>query len=180
MGNNILETERLLLREFDSGDADFMFELLNTPNWIKYIGDRKVKTLDDARKYLESGALASYRKYGFGFWMVELKFVRVPIGTCGLVKREALDDVDIGFAFLPDFEGMGYGYESAMATLDYAKKELKLKRVVAITVKFNEASIGLLNKIGLKYEKMIRLRNDAEDLMLFSINLEEEKQVFRK
>ncbi len=171
----ILETERLLLREFDTGDAEFIVELLNSPGWLKFIGNKNVHTKNDARNYLENGPMKSYRENGFGLSMVELKFIGVPIGMCGLIKRETLDDVDIGFAMLPGFSGKGYGYEIAAATLNLGKNKFGLKRVVAITVENNDASIGLLNKLGLKYQKMIGLPNDAEDLMLFAINLEEEK-----
>lgn len=170
----ILKTERLLLREFDLNDAEFIVELLNTPTWIRFIGDKNVKTPDDACKYLENGPLKSYRKDGFGFWMVELKFIGVPIGLCGLIKRETLDDVDIGFAFLPDFAGLGYGYEIASATLGYAKDNIGLKRIVAITLENNVASIKLLEKIGLKYEKMVEgAGSNNEELMLFGVDFDE-------
>ena len=166
----IIETERLVLREFDLEDAEFIVELLNSPGWLKFIGDKKVSSLEDARKYLERNLLKSYKTDSFGFWMVELKFISVPIGLCGLIKRETLDDVDIGFAMLPDFAGLGYGYESAKATYDYARDEVGLKRIVGITLENNTPSIKLLEKIGLKYEKMIDGANDAEKLMLFGVD----------
>ena len=168
----IIETERLVLREFDLKDDEFIVELLNSPTWLKYIGNKNVNNSDDARKYIEDKFIGSYRENGFGFWMVELKFISVPIGLCGLIKRDTLNDVDIGFAFLPDFAGNGYGFESAYATLEYAFKELGLKRIVAITLESNTASIGLLNKLGLKFEKMTNQGGDNnEELMLFSVNL---------
>lgn len=167
----ILETERLLLREFDLDDAEFIVELLNSPGWHEFIGNKKVRTAENAKKYLENGPLKSYRENGFGLWMVELKFVGVPIGTCGLIKRDSLDDVDIGFAMLPDFAGIGYGFEAASATLNYAKNKIGLKRIVAITLEKNTASIKLLEKIGLSYEKMVNgLDPDTEELKLFGID----------
>lgn len=170
VAKKILETERLILRDFDANDAEFIVELLNSPGWLKFIGNKKVKTLDDARKYLENGPLKSYNENGFGLSMVELKFVGVPIGMCGLIKRDTLDDVDIGFAMLSEFARTGYGYEIAAATLEYGRKKLGLERIVAITVEYNEASIALLKKIGLKFEKMIEIPNDDEKLMLFGID----------
>lgn len=171
--DKILETERLLLREFDVGDAEFILELLNSPGWLKFIGNKNVHTIDDARNYLETGPMKSYLENGFGLSMVELKFIGVPVGMCGLIKRDTLDDVDIGFAMLPGFSGKGYGYEIAAATLKLAKDQFGLKRVVAITVENNDASIGLLNKLGLEYEKTIELPRDDEQLLLFGANFED-------
>ena len=168
--SKILETERLVLREFDLDDGEFIVELLNSPGWIEFIGNKNVKTLEDAQKYLENGPIKSYGEAGFGLSMVELKFVGVPIGMCGLIKRDTLDDVDIGFAMLPEFAGMGYGSEIAAATLEYAKTDVGLKRVVAITVENNDASIALLRKIGLRFEEMIDFGDDDEKLMLFGID----------
>ena len=166
----ILETERLILREFDLDDAEFIVELLNTPTWIEFIGNKNVKNLDDARKYLENGPLKSYKENGYGLAMVELKFVGVPIGMCGLVNRPTLDDVDIGFAMLPEFAGLGYGYEVAQATLDNARAELSMERIVAITVPHNKASIALLKKIGMEFEEIIEIPEDNEKLMRFGID----------
>jgi len=166
----ILETERLILREFDTGDAEFIVELLNSPGWLKFIGNKRVKTLEDARAYIENGPIKSYAENGFGLSMVELKFVGVPVGMCGLVNRDTLDDVDIGFAMLPEFAGTGYGFEIAAATLEYAKTSVGLNRVVAITLEHNRASIALLEKIGLKFERLIDDPVADEKLMLFGIN----------
>jgi len=145
----ILETERLILREFDLDDAAFIVELLNTPGWIKFIGNKNVNSPEEAKAYLQNGQMKSYELNGFGLSMVELKYVGVPIGMCGLIKRDRLDDIDIGFAMLPEFAGTGYGHEIASATLDYAKSELGLKRVIGITDRENKISIRLLEKIGL-------------------------------
>ena len=169
----ILETERLRLREFDLDDGEFIVELLNSPGWIKFIGNKNVKTREDAKKYLENGPLKSYRENGFGLSMVELKFIGVPIGMCGLIKRNTLDDVDIGFAMLPEFAGTGYGSEIASATLEHGRKEHGLKRVVAITVRHNKASIALLEKIGLKFERIVDQPDEDEKLMLFGINFDD-------
>lgn len=169
MAKKILETERLVLREFDLDDAEFIVELLNSPGWLKFIGNKKVKTLDDAKTYLET-RIKSYAEHGFGLSMVELKFISLPIGMCGLIKRDTLEDVDIGFAMLPEFARTGYGYEMASATLDYGKNVLGLERIVAITLEENKASIALLKKIGLKFEKLITIPNDDEELMLFGVN----------
>jgi len=165
----IAETPRLSIREFTPGDATFIFQLLNTPSWLQYIGDRKIKTLKDALKYLENGPIRSYKDFGFGLYLVSLKEEEIPIGMCGLIKRELLDDVDMGFAFLPAYEGKGFGFESSTAVMNYAKY-LSLKRLVAITLPVNEKSINLLVRLGMKYEKMVQFPNDEKELMLFSIN----------
>lgn len=165
----ILETTRLLLREFTLEDAPFVLELVNTPTWLQFIGDRGVRNLEDARHFLENGNLKSYAEYGFGFYAVGIKESETLIGMCGLVKRDSLDDVDIGFAFLPDAAGKGYGYEIASATLTYAKETLKLQKVIAIVNPENKASIGLIEKLGLVYEKRILLPPTGKELLLFSI-----------
>ncbi len=160
---NILESERLLLREFTIDDATFILKLVNTPSWIKFIGDRNMHTLDDAHKYLESGPMDSYRKNGYGLSAVLLKNSNTLIGMCGLVNREETDYIDIGFALLPQYSNKGYGYEIASATMKHAKDELEIERVVAITDPANIPSIKLLNKLGLQFSKRI---NDST--ILFS------------
>lgn len=163
----IIETERLMIREFDLNDVDFIVTLLNTPSWLQFIGDRGVKNIEDAKNYLINGPMKSYRANGFGLSMVEMKDGSVPIGMCGLIKRDSLDDIDIGFAMLPRYSGKGYGYEAASATMDHAKNSIGLNRVVAITVADNIYSIGLLKKLGMQFEKMMQL-DEEKELMLFS------------
>ena len=170
-----LETERLILREFTFGDAEFIISLLNSPGWLQFIGDRNVKTIDDAKNYLLNGPMKSYSENGFGLSMVETKNGHTPIGMCGLIKRVTLEDIDIGFAFLPEFAGKGYAYEIASAMMAHAKNVLGINKIVAITVEDNEHSIKLLNKIGLKFEKRIQFPEDEEVLMLFSPALAESK-----
>lgn len=165
---NILNTDRLTLREFNTNDAEFIVSLLNNPTWLKYIGDRGVKTLDDAGKYITDKFIKSYATNGFGLYLVLLKNKNIPIGMCGLVKRETLEDVDLGFALSPDFFGKGYAFESAFATLNYAKTVLKIKKIVAITTAENLNSIALLKKLNFNFKKLIRLSHDDEELMLFS------------
>lgn len=164
-----LETDRLVLRWISESDAEFILDLLNQPSFIKYIGDRKVRTIDDARQYISTRFTAHYERFGYGFYLVEVKENNSPAGICGLVKREELPDADIGFAFLPDYWSQGYAFESARAVLEYAENDLKLKRILAITTKDNESSGRLLNKIGLEFKRLIRL-ND-EELKLFSVDL---------
>lgn len=163
----ILETERLRLREFSLNDAEFVLELVNTPSWIQYIGDRKIRTPGLAEEYIQETIQKSYAKNGFGLWLVELKETKDPIGMCGLVNRESLEDVDIGFALLPEYFRNGYTYEAAKSTLKYAKEKLKIEKVVAITNQKNSASIGLLNKLGLQFEKELEM-NENNTVLLFS------------
>jgi [ribosomal protein S5]-alanine N-acetyltransferase len=165
----IIETPRLILQEFTTDDATFMLELFNTKLWIQFIGDRNVKTVEEAEQYLLNGYMKSYQTHGFGFYKVMLKDTNEAIGICGIIKRDYLEDVDIGFAFLPQFLGKGYGFEAASATLDYTLNTLKIKRLIAIVNPENEVSIGLIKKIGLQFEKLIK--SGEEELMLFGIGV---------
>ncbi len=164
----ILETERLILRQFTLDDAAFILELLNTPTWLRFIGDRGVHSIEDAENYLRNGSLKSYAENGFGFYAVVEKESEKAIGMCGLIKRDTLPDIDIGFAFLPNLISKGFGYEIASATLDYAFNVLKIKRIVAIVNPENEKSIGLIKKIGMQFEEMTKFGEEAKELMLFS------------
>jgi RimJ/RimL family protein N-acetyltransferase len=148
---SVFETGRLALRQFSPNDAEFILELLNEPSWIRFIGDKNVRTLDDARNYLVNGPIAMYERVGFGLFLVALKSSGEPVGMCGLIKRDTLEDVDIGFAFLPRHWGKGYAFEAAEATMNYGREVLKLKRIVAITSPDNDSSIKLIERIGLKY-----------------------------
>ncbi|MDR7314216.1 GNAT family N-acetyltransferase [Brevibacillus nitrificans] len=163
----VLETERLYLRHQTLDDAAFILELVNDPAWLQFIGDRGVRTLDDARSYIANGAIKSYERDGFGFYLVERKEDHTLLGMCGLVKREGLEDVDIGFAFLPDYRSKGYAYEAASAVMQYAKETLGLTRVVAITTQDNHSSGRLLEKLGLRFERLVQMPNDTELLRLF-------------
>jgi len=164
----ILETERTILREVTENDAEFILDLLNQPSFIRYIGDRNVRNVTQARDYIESRFRESYKKFGFGLWAVELKEMNAPIGICGFVRRDSLPDADIGFAFLPQFEKKGYAFESAAAAMKYGRDVLGLKRVLAITSQDNESSGRLLEKLNFKFESLIILPPDAEELKLFS------------
>ena len=152
-------------------DAEFILELLNEPSFIQNIGDRHVRTIDDARSYVVNGPMASYEKHGFGLCLVVLKETGESIGMCGLIRRNGLDDVDIGYALLPRFWSKGYAVEAAQAVKTYAKDVIGLKRLVAITDLANEGSIRVLEKIGLRYEKMVRLSADDIELKLFGADL---------
>lgn len=163
----VLETERLVLRRLSVDDAAFILELLNEPSFLRYIGDKGVRNVREAIRYLETGPLASYDRFGFGLYLVELKDAGVPIGMCGLIKRDSLPDVDIGFAFLPSFWSRGYAFESAVAVMTYGRDVLGLGRIVAITSPDNEASARLLEKVGLRYERLIKLADDQSEVRLF-------------
>ena len=167
----ILETERLLLRQLTTDDAEFILELLNDPSFIRNIGDRNVRTIDDACSYILNGPVASYAKNGFGLYLVVLKETNESIGMCGLIKREALEDVDIGYALLPRYWSKGYAFEAARATKEYARKVIGLNRIIAIVDPVNTGSIRVLEKIVLHYETMVRLSADDIDLKLFGAEL---------
>jgi RimJ/RimL family protein N-acetyltransferase len=163
----VLETNRLRLRLMSPDDADFILRLLNEPSFIQNIGDRGVRTLEDARAYISKGPIASYEKHGFGLWLVETKAPGEPIGICGLLKRDVLPDVDIGYALRPEFWAKGYALESASGVLTYARSTLGLKRVVAVVNANNQSSIRLLEKMGFEFERMVRLSADAPEIKLF-------------
>jgi RimJ/RimL family protein N-acetyltransferase len=167
----VLETDRLNLRWLSTDDAEFILELLNEPSFLRFIGDKGVRTLDDARDYILNGPADMYTRLGFGLYLTELKDGSVPIGICGLLKRDGLEDVDIGFAFLPKFWARGYAYESAAAVMAYGKTVLGLNRIVAITSPDNYASGRLLEKLGLRFERIIHLSNDASEVRLFASDL---------
>ena len=167
---NILETERLTLRQFTADDASFILELVNEPSFIQNIGDRGVRSLADAVKYIETGPATSYARNGFGLYLVQLKESGESIGMCGLIKRPALDDVDIGYAFLPKFWSKGYAVEAALAVKKQARS-LGLKRLVAITDPANTGSIRVLEKLGFTFEKMVRLSAEDIELKLFGVEL---------
>ena len=163
----VLETKRLVLRRMSVADAEFILALVNEPAFIRNIGDKGVRSLDDARAYILNGPMSSYAKHGYGLYRVDLKENGEPIGICGLLKRDTLDDVDIGLALLEKFRGRGFATESAAAVMEYGRRALRLERIVAITSPDNDASIRVLGKIGLRFDKMIRMPGSSEDTRLF-------------
>lgn len=171
MSSAIIETPRLLLKEFTSSDSEFIIELLNSPGWLKYIGTRNVSSAEDAVNYIENRIRRSYLESGFGFYKIELRTNGAIAGMCGLVKRDSLEEVDIGFALLPQYENNGYAFEASEAVMNFAKEKLKLHRLAAITVPYNNSSVKLLEKLGMKFERTIHLPDDPEALMLFNKDL---------
>jgi RimJ/RimL family protein N-acetyltransferase len=167
----VFETDRLVIRRLTVDDSPFILRLLNEPSFLQHIGDRGVRNLADAKQYILTGPVASYERHGFGLFLVELKEGRSPIGICGLLKRDALDDVDIGFAFVPESWSKGYAFESTSATLAYAQETHHLKRVVAITSPDNVASINLLVKLGFYFERMVLMPGDKAEVKLFARRL---------
>ncbi len=167
----ILETERLSLRKLTADDAGFILRLLNEPSFMENIGNKGVRTLEDARNYILNGPVASYERFGFGLFCVEEKTSGAAIGICGLLKRDTLDDVDLGYALLPEFCSKGYAVESAAGVMRFAYHTLGLNRVVAITSPDNQRSIRVLEKIGFRFDKLIRLSADAEEIKLFTCGL---------
>ena len=163
---NAIQTQRLVLRRLEVDDAKFILELLNEPAFVRFIGDKGVRNLDSARAYILKGPIDSYERHGFGLYATCLRD-GTPIGICGLVKRDGLADVDVGFAFLSRYWSKGYAVESSSAVLGHAREVLHLQRVVAITAPENAGSIAVLEKIGLKFERTIRLATDAAELQLF-------------
>jgi [ribosomal protein S5]-alanine N-acetyltransferase len=166
----VIETQRLELRHVALADAPFIVELLNEPGWLRYIGDKGVSSVEDAHRYLRAGPLDMYERLGFGLYLVERKRDFTPIGLCGLIKRDTLEHVDIGFAFSASVTGQGYAIEAATATLAHAK-DLGLQRLMAITTTDNYASQKLLRKLGMRFEREIRFKEGSESLHLYSLDL---------
>ncbi|MEP6705330.1 MAG: GNAT family N-acetyltransferase [Acidobacteriota bacterium] len=165
----ILETERLRLRKITVADAEFIHGLMNEPAYLEYIGDKGVKTVGDAERFLANVAIKSYEDNGFGHYIVELPDSGTPMGTCGYVKRAELDDPDIGFAFLPEFRKQGYALESAKAMLSFGIDTLGFKNISAITTQHNDRSVQLLNKLGFRFEKLLSMPN-GDELKLFTFS----------
>jgi RimJ/RimL family protein N-acetyltransferase len=163
-----LETGRLTLRRMGLHDAAFVRDLLNEPSFLLHVGDKRVRTEDDARRYIADGPLASYARFGFGLWLVEVKDGGAPSGICGLLKRDWLEDVDLGFALSPPFWGRGYAFEAASAVLAHARGPLGLRRIVAVTSLENEPSIRLLGKLGFRLERIARFTEGGDELRLFA------------
>ncbi len=164
---NVMTTARLELRELAAHDAPFILELLNEDGFLRFIGDKGVRTLADAREYISMGPGGSYRRHGFGLYITCLRHDGTPVGICGLVKRETLADVDIGFAFLQRHWSKGYAAEAAAAVFAHARDALGLRRVVAITAPDNHGSMAVLSKIGLEFERTITLGEGGPPLNLF-------------
>ncbi len=166
-----LTTERLVLKKITEADAPFYVRLFNSEGWLTYIGDRNVRTVDEAKDYIKKNYLPSYDAHGYGSYTVSLKDTGETIGACGLYKRDQLEYPDIGFSFLSEYMGKGYGYEAASAVMQYAQ-DLNIAAVLGITVPYNKASIALLKKLGLRENGTFRFPEDPEELLLFKINLE--------
>jgi RimJ/RimL family protein N-acetyltransferase len=167
----VLTTERLLLRRLTLDDAPFILRLVNEPSWLEFIGDKGVHTLEEARAYLTKGPLDMYARLGFGLYLTELRDGAIPIGICGLIKRESLPDVDVGFAFVPEHWGKGYGYEAASAVLAHGEREFAMKRIVAITSPGNRRSIRMLERLGMVRERTLELQADGGTSLLFALSL---------
>lgn len=167
----IAHTERLTLRHLELTDAAFFCRLVNEPSWLQNIGDRGVRTPEDAKQYIESIIRASYQSLGFGIYLVESKELREPMGVCGLIKRDALPYPDLGFAFVPEFWGKGYAYESASAVMAHAE-DLGFLHLLAITSPANHPSSRLLEKLGFQFEHTTSMGNPAENVRLYAVQLD--------
>jgi len=173
--NHIIDTERLVLRELTLDDFPFIIKLVNSAGWLKYIGDKNVHTPEQAKQYLLNGPLKSYHDNGFGLSLIVRKVDQEPVGMCGLLKRNFLEQPDIGFALLPEYYGEGYAYEITNATLQYAFKTLNLKTILAVVMPENEKSKRVLEKIGLKYIKPVHFPGETQELLLYSNEIQSEK-----
>lgn len=167
----ILETARLALRTIEESDAPFYLNLLNTRQFKDNIGDRGVRTLAAAREAITGGPVAMQAALGHSIYLVELKDSGVAIGMCGLIKRATLEDVDLGYAFLPPYFGQGYAYEAAAAVVQHARSVLNMTRLVAITSPENIASIALLTKVGMRFEELVYLHPDDTGTRLYGMEL---------
>jgi ribosomal-protein-alanine N-acetyltransferase len=168
---NVIETGRLNLRELSEADAAFMLEVLNDPGFVRFVGDRGVRTVEEAARYISERFVESYRQNGFGLWLVETKDEKMPAGICGLLRRGTLPGVEVGYAFLPPFRSRGYAFEAASAALRHARDVLGLPRLYAVVNPDNVVSIRVLEKLGMKFERMVRLSGEESEVNLFSTDL---------
>jgi ribosomal-protein-alanine N-acetyltransferase len=173
INNIIASTSRLIIREINEDDYKFFIELVNSPGWLKNIGDRKITNVELAKDYIQKNYINSYKKNGFGLWCLVVKENNMPIGICGLVKREYLPDVDLGYALLPQFFGLGYALESANGVLKIAKQTFNIAKLMAITLQDNLPSINLLLKLGFKFDSTFTDSESLEELNLYHISLNE-------
>lgn len=164
-------TERLELREPTAEDADFILQLLNDPGWLRYIGDRGVRTAAAALSYIEDRLLQSFREHGFGLWVVVDRATRRPLGLCGLLRRNTHPDVEIGFALLPAARGQGIAAEAALRALEHAERELRLQRLIALTLPDNGPSQRLLRRLGLAFERGVVFEGEDELIHIYSMTL---------
>ena len=163
-----IESPRLVLRPLNEGDAAFIVALLNQPSFVQYIGDRGVRTLEDAQRYIADGPAHSYSQHGFGLMVAQSKDNATPMGMCGLVMRDYLPDPDIGFALLPEYRSQGFALEAAGAVLRHAFDQLGLKRVVAIVQRDNAASIRVLERLGMRAAGTVVPPQEDNELLLFA------------
>jgi ribosomal-protein-alanine N-acetyltransferase len=168
------ETERLIIKPTTEEDAEFILNLFNTPKWIEFIGDRKLSTPKDAENYIITKMAPQFERLGYGNYTIIRKHDGEKIGCCGLYDREGVEGIDIGFALLPNFEKMGYAYESVSKLNEIAFNDFKLNQISGITSKNNKASQDLLMKIGLKFEKNVKLPNSTEEIFLYKLTYGEE------
>ena len=169
MNGPVLNTERLELNWLTLEDTPLMLGIWNDPAFVRYVADRGIRTLEQARAAVEAGPLRLYAEYGYGPFRVRRREDGMDMGICGLFRRDVLEDPDIGFALLPEFCGQGYGFEASVAVLDYARDALRLPAVTAIVAPQNAPSIGLLEKLGMRYERPIRMPGDDHDVSLYRI-----------
>jgi RimJ/RimL family protein N-acetyltransferase len=167
--SSFITTARLFIRPFTLDDAAFIVALLNDPDWLRFIGDRSVRSESDAKRYLENGPLAMYARHGVGLLAIDRLDDGATIGMCGLIRREGLDDVDLGFALLPEARGHGFAREAAEAVLVHGLRELRIPRIVAITMPANAASVRVLEAVGMRFERLVTLPADDEPLALYAI-----------
>jgi ribosomal-protein-alanine N-acetyltransferase len=166
-----LETARLVLRRFVLDDAPFVVTLLNEPSFIRNIGDRGVRSIEDAHGYLRAGPMAMYERYGFGLWHASRKSDGAPVGMCGLLKRDILPDVDVGYAYLPSYWGLGFAFEAAEATLNHGARRFGLQRIIGVVSEGNTASIRVLEKLGMRFERMYPMHAGEPDVRLYGRSL---------
>jgi ribosomal-protein-alanine N-acetyltransferase len=163
----IAQSTRLVLRHIHVDDAEFLLQLLNDPDFIRYVGDKQVRDLEAAQDYIRLGPAASYETHGYGLYLVELIDSRVAIGICGLLKRDFLDSPDLGFALMPSYRGLGYAFEAAQLTMELAADRFELSKIAAFTATDNSASIKLLERLGMKYKNLLTLPGTDHQVSVF-------------
>ena len=164
----VVETTRLRLRRFTLDDAEFVLELVNEPSFVENIADKGLRTLDDARRFILEGSWTCQEKKGYGQFVVELRDSGEAVGICGLLYRDSLGLTDIGFAFLPEHWGRGFAFEAASAVLEYGRSTLGIEKIVGLTSEDNLASIKVLRKLGMEFERRVKMSDDDPGTVLYA------------
>ncbi|CAV26369.1 GNAT family N-acetyltransferase [Vibrio atlanticus] len=166
-----VETARLRLRMITPQDAAFIQRLYSSEDFLRYVGDKEITDAGKAVEYIENNILKMHQEKDVCLLVVEIKDSSTPIGVCGLIKRDTLESHDIGYGFVPEVYGQGFGLEAAQVIIEQAKHNADIDHLVAITTSDNIRSIALLTKLGFVFERVEEAINESVNLNLYGLSL---------